>query len=58
VFCFRDEKRGKIEFTGNVLFTHFGEIGEPNKAFDNAESSYMPPEAPRLHSINATTTKM
>lgn len=52
IFCFKDEKRGKIEFTGNVLFTHFGEIGDPNKGL---EASYRPP--PPEMSIN-TMTKM
>ena len=26
LFRFNDEDRGKVTFTGNVLFTHFGEI--------------------------------
>ncbi len=32
LFQFDNEKRGKIKFTGNILFTHFNEIGEPNSS--------------------------
>ena len=44
IFAFKDEKRGKIEFCGNILFTHFKEIGDPNKGLDGLEASYMPPD--------------
>ena len=54
VFCFNDAKKGKIQFTGNVLFTHFGEIGEPNKALDLGDSSYVPPGTGRDFSLNAS----
>ena len=52
IFCFDDEKRGKIEFTGNILFTHFREIGEPNKALDSLDMSYVPPNVSGQVSIN------
>ena len=32
VFSFKNEQRGKITFEGNLLFTHFGEIGTPQEA--------------------------
>lgn len=33
-FKFDNEKKGIIKFQGNILFTHFGEIGEPNPHVD------------------------
>ncbi len=37
----KDDKRGKIEFVGSVLFTHFDEIGDPILADqDDHDHSY------------------
>ena len=44
IFCFNDEKRGKIKFEGNILFTHFGEIGAPS-AVGLQTAAYRPPAA-------------
>lgn len=48
VFCFKDLKRGEIELTGNVLFTHFDEIGKPNKAIMHMDDIH---NIPNLHQV-------
>ena len=51
VFRFNDEKRGRIEFSGNVLFTHFNEIGDPAPTDLDNDSFAMEPVA-REYSVN------
>ena len=52
VFSFSNEERGVIKFEGNLLFTHFNEIGAPGRNPDppiqqpEPTSSYKPPPAP------------
>ena len=46
IFCFNDEDRGKIAFEGNLLFTHFGEIGTPKTVAPNKGPAKDAPPAP------------
>ena len=45
LFDFSNQNKGIIDFKGNMLFTHFSEIGAPDMAGDmNAENYYEPPQ--------------
>ena len=40
IFDFKNEQRGKITFEGNLLFTHFGEIGAPKLGSEVRPNEY------------------
>ena len=45
LFDFSNKNKGIINFKGNMLFTHFSEIGAPDMAGDmNVGNSYTPPQ--------------
>ena len=45
LFDFSNQNKGIIDFKGNMLFTHFSEIGSPDMAGDlNLGNSYVPPQ--------------
>lgn len=63
LFCFKDQQKGEIKFAGNILFTHFNEIGEPNKNLDHIpENSYKPPptmpHGGAMQELNINTVKL
>ena len=64
IFRFKNKKRGLIKFSGNILFTHFGEIGAPEAMNEMAPNDlpappidYIPPPSVQLTSINTIGDK-